>query len=561
MSEPAWPAGRAWSRARRWAHPDAAAVVAAAVAAAPAWDPRGAVVIARSWAEADHATPELAALAAEHPVGADPAAVAALLHDELSDFAYLRSLPSLLGQHVARALGGCAQSLAVTSGWEHATALARRLVRSGEVPCALVCGTVDGRARAELVTETPTAAPGPVQLAGAGAVTALGGDADSTWHALVTGTTGVGTAAWLAGLPVAPAVGALDEATRRDVTARWSDRLGRDASLTDALTHDVCAQALAGSTDDGPLGLVLAPMWEGERGSDAAAWSAAYARGGAVATDPEHARLAAEVASRTGREVVWLAVEATCAGGLRALAEAARLVRTGEATEALAVAVVARNNPYHASQFAQLTALSRWAGDPAAASRPFAADRSGMVLGEAAAAVLVRAGDDGVLLTGTGVAHDHEHPTAPAPEHVERAVARALAAAQAEPTGLATISAHGTGTRLNDAAEAQALAAVMGPPLATTPVAALKAMTGHASAASGLLEAGMLARTLAEGTVPGVPTCATPDPALGVDVATGARALPDATVRAGLTTSFGFGGQYAAAVLTWSPRSCPAAPA
>ena len=71
-----------------------------------------------------------------------------------------------------------------------------------------------------------------------------------------------------------------------------------------------------------------------------------------------------------------------CSSGAEALAMAARLIRSGEADIVIAGGTEAAITPITVAGFAQATALSRYAGDPASASRPFAADRDGFVLGE-----------------------------------------------------------------------------------------------------------------------------------------------------------------------------------
>ncbi|MGL4832393.1 MAG: beta-ketoacyl synthase N-terminal-like domain-containing protein, partial [Propionibacteriaceae bacterium] len=343
----------------------------------------------------------------------------------------------------------------------------------------------------------PTRELRPVVIAAIGAVTPLGDTFPATLAALNEAKSGISAAPLLSKLRrTAAAAGT--------VTAHVEP-----GSRSLALAHRAIAEA--GGADPA-VPLVWAPMWDG---------------------DP--ASLEFETS---------LTVEATCSGGIRALTEAARLVAMGECEEALAVAVVARNNPLYASQFAQLTALSQWDGEPAQASRPFDQDRSGMVLAEGAVTIRVRAGDTGVLLAGSGACHDYAHPTAPSVPAIVVAIEQALTEARLHATAVDSISTHGTGTRLNDAAEADALHHVFGERLTHIPATALKSSTGHASSASSLLEVAVLAETLCSGIVPPILNC--PHPDVAINLAATSRHYPSSV---GVSTSFGFGGQHAAIIL------------
>ncbi|MGL4831851.1 MAG: hypothetical protein ACRCWS_04610, partial [Propionibacteriaceae bacterium] len=145
-----WPEGIAWAKARRWAGPHAEALLAVALPYAHEWNPKGTILVVMDFLEADVCVAERDQLLGEHGPLTD-AEQTRILWEELSDFAYLRSLPSLYGQHVARTLGGCSDAIAVTSGWDSALSLAHRLVASSPAPCVLVCGLRDGVADAHLI--------------------------------------------------------------------------------------------------------------------------------------------------------------------------------------------------------------------------------------------------------------------------------------------------------------------------------------------------------------------------------------------------------------------------
>jgi 3-oxoacyl-[acyl-carrier-protein] synthase II len=142
--------------------------------------------------------------------------------------------------------------------------------------------------------------------------------------------------------------------------------------------------------------------------------------------------------------------------------------------------------------FAAARALS-----PTLTARPFSADRDGMVLGEGAAILLLEememARERGATilaeLTGAASTADAYHVTAPHPEGAgaERAVRLALADAGIEPSDVAYVNAHGTGTELNDRTEGRVFARIFGD--SQPPLSSIKGATGHALGASGAIEA------------------------------------------------------------------------
>ena len=175
--------------------------------------------------------------------------------------------------------------------------------------------------------------------------------------------------------------------------------------------------------------------------------------------------------------------------------------------------------------------------------RPFDAARDGLSIGEAAAfALLERAADDtpaqAVLLLGTGESSDAWHMSAPHPEGrgAAAAMSQALAAARLTPGDIDYINFHGTGTPSNDAAEARAVAAVLG---SRTPGSSTKGATGHTLGAAGGLEAVICALALRHGLMPGGVNTSVIDPALPVNYLRENRRAP---LKAVMSNSFGFGG-------------------
>ncbi len=175
--------------------------------------------------------------------------------------------------------------------------------------------------------------------------------------------------------------------------------------------------------------------------------------------------------------------------------------------------------------------------------RPFDAGRDGLSIGEAAAfALLEPAPDDldadATLLLGTGESSDAWHMSAPHPEGrgAADAMRAALAAAHLTPGAIDYVNFHGTGTPSNDAAEARAVAAVLG---RAVPGSSTKGATGHTLGAAGGLEAVICALALRHGLMPGGVNTEAPDPVLPVNYLRANRRAP---LRRVMSNSFGFGG-------------------
>jgi 3-oxoacyl-[acyl-carrier-protein] synthase II len=265
--------------------------------------------------------------------------------------------------------------------------------------------------------------------------------------------------------------------------------------------------------------------------------------------------VAGHVAIDCGATGPNLVTVTACASGSTAIGTARDLLRSGRCDVVLTGGTEASLTPTVMATFAKANALSRRSDDPAAASRPFDADRDGFVASEGAGVlVLERAGDARArgatvraLLAGYGASADAHHPTAPEPSGaaVERAIRMALADAGVEPDDVDHVNAHGTSTPLNDAAEAGVLQRVFprGPV-----VTSVKGVTGHSLGAAGAIEAACAVLTVQHGVVPPTANLDHQDPDIDLDVV--AKAPRELPVRVALSNSFGFGGQNAALVVT-----------
>jgi 3-oxoacyl-[acyl-carrier-protein] synthase II len=251
----------------------------------------------------------------------------------------------------------------------------------------------------------------------------------------------------------------------------------------------------------------------------------------------------------TGAQTPARIVSAACASSSLALAEAASMIRGGE-HEAVLVLACDSVTEFVFSGFSALMAL-----DPQCA-RPFDLSRKGLTLGEAAAWALVASAERArrenwpVLgaIAGYASACDAHHMTGPARDGdgLARAIEQALRLARREPSAVAAIAAHGTGTIYNDSMEMQAFQRVFQD--APRPVFSVKGAIGHTLGAAGLLEALLALRCLREKCALPTAGLQDPDPAARGWVAATPAPLP-ARKPCILSTNSGFGGLNTALVL------------
>jgi 3-oxoacyl-[acyl-carrier-protein] synthase II len=265
---------------------------------------------------------------------------------------------------------------------------------------------------------------------------------------------------------------------------------------------------------------------------------------------------AARVAIRHGLRGYSTSHGTACAAGAQAIGEALRLIRAGEADVVVCGSAEAPLFPTLADTFGNARTLARgWAGDPAAASRPFDRRRNGLVLAEGAGVFVVErtdfasargaAGYADVL--GWGATSDAYHPTTPRPDGSGAAacMTRAMRDAGVAPRDIGYVNAHGTSTKLGDAAESAAIRSAFGG--WSPPVSSSKAVTGHMLGASGVIEAAACIAALRDGLLPPTHNLDDPDPACDLDHV---RKAPRATTTDHvLSNSFGFGGHNVSVVL------------
>ena len=245
-----------------------------------------------------------------------------------------------------------------------------------------------------------------------------------------------------------------------------------------------------------------------------------------------------------------LTISTACASGATSLGVGADLLRAGAATAVVAggVDVLCR---FVMRGFNHLRSLTR---DEV---RPFDRRRKGLLLGEGAGLVVLEraqtARQRGITPYGYLLGHascaDGAHITAPDPQGrgLEQSIRLALANAGVRSEEIEFISAHGTGTPLNDRMETQVFKKVLGARAYEVPVNSIKAHMGHTMGAAATLETIMCLLAWRDGQIPPTLNYGEPDPECDLPYVTGqARTYRP---RLSLNTAAGFGGCNACLVL------------
>jgi 3-oxoacyl-[acyl-carrier-protein] synthase-1 len=253
----------------------------------------------------------------------------------------------------------------------------------------------------------------------------------------------------------------------------------------------------------------------------------------------------AAVARSLGIEGVYMAVSTACSSSFKALASAIRLIDHGLAD----AAVVGSADSLCRTTIFGFHSLGLTAPT---ATQPFSRDRSGITLGEGSAYVLIeRDAPDTrrsalARVAGVGAASDAFHHTSPHPEGIggQLCMREALDGAGMSPDDIDYISAHGTGTKLNDAAEAVAVNRVFA---RGVPLTATKSLTGHTLGSAGLTALVLAVESLRRQHIPATLRSAPLDDSLGVEIV---DRLTPARIDHVLINAFGFGGSNTSVVVS-----------
>jgi 3-oxoacyl-[acyl-carrier-protein] synthase II len=391
-----------------------------------------------------------------------------------------------------------------------------------------------------------------VVVTGLGVVSPHGDDAQAMFSALMRCESAVQPIFPELPRPAAAAAAAFDE-------TRWFNKL--QLAGVDRVSQLAVAAADLALRDAGGLSDVdreRVGVYAGCGMGGAAALDTAYRSAGRVPPLTIPAFMpnapASHVAMRQGVKGPVITYSVACASSAVAIAEAAKAVRNGELDVAIAGGSEALLVPGVVLAWqAMMTLAGFQPGEAAQACRPFATDRSGFVLGEGAAFLVLESAERAqarnarayARLSGWGMSCDATHLTKPDAGGQQRALNAALRTAGLKAADVGYCNAHGTATKIGDGVEAEALRGVWGAAIDGLRVSSTKALHGHLLGAAGALEAVVTVLALHHRQLPPNAHCSSPDGSLGLNlVLQPGLAAPD--LHAAISSSFAFGGTNSA---------------
>ncbi len=405
-----------------------------------------------------------------------------------------------------------------------------------------------------------------VVITGLGALTPLGLDVATSWHALVAGQSGIGPITHFDATGIRSRIAGELKAFDPDAALGRKEARRTDRFVQMAVVAAQEALADAGLTiDDGnrtEVGVIVG-SGIGGIGTLVEQINVLQSRG------PDRVSpflvpmfivdlSAGEIAIRAGAQGVNYSIVSACSTSAHCIGEAAEVIRRGDAVAMIAGGSEAGLVPVGVAGFASMRALSERNDDPERASRPFDAERDGFVMGEGAGIVVLeeleyaraRGARIYAELVGYGATDDAYHITAPSEggEGAVRAMRLALRKARLDPQDVDYVNAHGTSTPLNDKLETQALKTVFGKAAYDVPVSSTKSMTGHLLGAAGAVEAIVCALAIRDNCLPPTINYAHPDPECDLDYVP--NAARKRRVDRALTNSLGFGGHNSTLILS-----------
>jgi len=385
-----------------------------------------------------------------------------------------------------------------------------------------------------------------VAITGIGAICTLGHTVPAIWRALVAGHSGIGPIQTIPTDRLITRIAA--EITGYDPTSYFNARrlplIDRTAQLAVVAAREAMAMAALPDDPGGGLrrGVILAAAI-GQTTLDAAYW-AFYGEGASRVHPFTVPRImpnapSSHLSMEFGLRGPSYSVASACASANHAIGLAADTIRAGRADVMLTGGADASIVPGVFKSWEGLRVLS------ADTCRPFSRDRTGLVLGEGAAVLVLEDWDHAqrrgasvvAELAGCGMSADGADITAPDAEGAATAMRAALDDAELAAEQVGYVNAHGTGTRLNDKTETAALRSVFG---RLPPVSSSKSMIGHCLCAGGALEAVATILALRDGMLPPTAGFRQSDPECDLDCIPN-EARP-AEIEAALSNAFAFGG-------------------
>jgi 3-oxoacyl-[acyl-carrier-protein] synthase II len=400
-------------------------------------------------------------------------------------------------------------------------------------------------------------------ITGMGAVTPVGNDAPTTWANLVAGRSGVDVISRFDAneypVNIAAEVKGFDPTLA--MPAKEVRKTGLDVQYGVAAAMEAARDSGFEVTDPSRAGVIIGSAVGGlpqvleqqkvleERGRERV--SPHWLPNMLVDTTTSH------VATQLGMRGANYAIVSACASGTHAIGDAAEVIARDQADAILAGGAESAIVPLILAGFCAMRALADGRDNPAAASRPFDATRSGFVMSEGAAVVMVeelehaqrRGARIYCEVIGYGASNDAYHVATPHPESagVIEMMRAAVARSSITPDEVDYVNAHGTSTPYNDAAETHAIKQVFGDHAQRMAVSSIKSMIGHMFGAAGAIEALATALTIYHGVIPPTINYRHPDPECDLDYVPNEARKAD--IRIALSNSMGLGGHNGCVIL------------
>lgn len=394
-----------------------------------------------------------------------------------------------------------------------------------------------------------------VVITGAGCITAIGQSVAEFQGSLFAGHTGIREISEIkpGDLRFTRTASVPDFDSRQWLTAAQSQVAERSAAFAIAAARQALKQSQLTAAYAGEEIALVFGCSTGGRSAEEPETAKLYTRGGRV-----HPLTVPRSMGSAGTSLVCMehgitgpayTVTTACASATHAIGQAFHLVRSGSVKAAVCGGHEAPLTYGFLKAWDSLHVVSP------TACRPFSADRDGMTLGEGAAiftletleAAEARGATVLAEIAGFGMSSDAHHITQAQPAGPAAAMRRALKDVGAAPVDVDYINAHGTGTAVNDRAEAEALNLVFGERAATLPVSSTKGLHGHAMGASGAMEVLATALALQAGILPANAGTAHVDATLRLGNVLLSNSPAEAALA--LSNSFAFGGLNAVLAL------------
>jgi 3-oxoacyl-[acyl-carrier-protein] synthase II len=406
-----------------------------------------------------------------------------------------------------------------------------------------------------------------VVITGLGAVTALG-NAKSLWENLKAGQSGIRKIETIPvdHVPVKIAGEVRDFDPTSYLEHKEARRMGRSSQFAIAAAHMAVDDAGLSKSEleaEGErVGVVVGTTLGGHELSTESTfrYRTDFRKPNPLSLINSLPNMPAHYISRMFRALGPLSTPSTaCAAGTQAIGEAAEYIRNGRTDVVITGGVEAILQDYTIAGFTAMTALAtEYNENPAEASRPFDALRSGFVMGEGAAVLVIESLAHAIKrgariyaeVLGHASSSDAYHVAAvdPSGDGAIRSMRWALEDAHLNTDQIDYINAHGTSTPANDAMETLAIKRLFGEQAYKIPISSTKSMIGHSFGAAGAVEAIACVMTLVEQIIHPTINYENPDPLCDLDyVPNSARSVDN--LRYALSNSFGLGGQNASLVL------------